>query len=77
MPFKLYVDSRFRQETGGSNSDSEFAVELPHPINVKGKAFVDTVLVPNTFYTIRAGENDRVFLGETVSGSTTYRIVTI
>ena len=44
MPFKLYVDSRFRKDTGGSNSDSEFTVELPHPIQVKGKAFVDTIL---------------------------------
>ena len=34
MPFKVYVDSRFRQETGGSSSDSEFTVELPHPIQV-------------------------------------------
>ena len=77
MPFKLYVDSRFRQETGGSSSDSEFSIELPHPINIKGKAYVDCCLIPNSFYTIRAGENDRVFLGETVSGTTTYRIVSI
>ena len=56
MPFKLYIDSRFRQETGGSTSDAEFSVELPHPIQVRGKAFVDTILIPNTFYVIRAGE---------------------
>ena len=49
MPFKLYLDSRFRQDTGGSSSDSEFSMELPHPIQVKGRAFVDTILVPNTF----------------------------
>ena len=77
MPFKLYVDSRFRQETGGSSSDSEFSIELPHPIQVKGRAYVDVVLVPNTFYVIRAGDNDRFFLSEVVSGTTTYRIVNI
>ena len=77
MPFKLYVDSRFRQETGGSSSDSQFSIELPHPIQVKGRAFLDTVLIPNTFYVIRAGENDRFFLSEVVGGTTTYRIVTI
>ena len=74
MPFKLYVDSRFRQQTGGSASDAEFSVELPHPTQVKGKAFVDTVLIPNTFYVIRTGENDRIHIREDAS---TYRIVTI
>ena len=53
MPFKLYVDSRFRQDTGGSQSDAEFSIELPHPLKISGRAFVDVVLVPNTFYTIR------------------------
>ena len=74
MPFKLYCDSRFRQDTGGSNSDSEFTTELPHPIQVKGRAFVDVVLVPNTFYVIRASENDRFHIRENAS---TYRICTI
>ena len=74
MPFKLYVDSRFRKETGGAQSDSEFSIELPHPIQVKGKAFIDTCLVPNTFYVIRAGENDRIHVRENTS---TYRICTI
>ena len=74
MPFKLYVDSRFRQETGGSSSDSEFSIELPHPIQVKGKAFLDTILVPNTFYVLRAGENDRFHVREDTS---TYRVCTI
>ena len=74
MPFKVYVDSRFRKDTGGGNSDSEFTVELPHPIQVKGKAFIDTILVPNTFYVIRAGENDRLHVRENAS---TYRVCTI
>ena len=64
MPFKLYLDSRFRQDTGGNNSDSEFSIELPHPIQVRGKAFVDTILVPNAFYVIRADENDRFYIRE-------------
>lgn len=73
MPFKVYVDSRFRKETGGNNSDSDFTVELPHPIQVKGKAFIDTVLCPNTFYVIRAGENDRIHIVE----NNVYRICII
>ena len=74
MPFKLYADSRFRKDTGGGNSDSEFTIELPHPIQVKGKAFVDTVLVPNRFYVIRVGENDKIHVRENAS---TYRVCTI
>ena len=74
MPFKLFLDSRFRQETGGNSSDSEFSIELPHPINVRGKALVDTILIPNSFYVIRAGENDRLHVRENAS---TYRIVTL
>ena len=74
MPFKVYVDSRFRQDTGGSNSDNEFTVELPHPIQVKGKAFLDTVLIGNTFYVIRTGENDRFHVREDASS---YRIGTV
>ena len=71
MPFKLYVDSRFRQDAGGSQSDSEFTIELPHPIQVKGRAYIDVCLTPNTFYVIRAGENDRIHVREDTS---TYRI---
>ena len=74
MPFKLYVDSRFRQETGGNASDCEFSVELPHPIQVKGKAFIDTILIPNSFYVIRVGENDKIYIKE---NSTVYRIAQI
>ena len=74
MPFKLYVDSRFRKDTGGAQSDSEFSIELPHPIQVKGKAFLDTCLVPNTFYVIRVGENDRIHVRENAG---TYRVCTI
>jgi len=79
MPYKLYVDSRFRVQAGGSNSDAEFSVELPHPIRVKGKAFVDCFVCSNSFFTIRTGENDRIHLGEgqTAASSLTYRICTI
>jgi hypothetical protein len=77
MIFKLYVDSRFRQDTGGASSDSEFSIELPHPIHVKGRAYVDVFMGANTYSTIRTGDNDKVFLREVVGATTTYRIVQI
>ena len=73
MPFKRYLDSRFRQDTGGSSSDTEFSVELPHPIQVKGRAFVDTILVPNTFFVIRASENNFIYVRETTPPTETWR----
>ena len=73
MPFKLYVDSRFRQDIG-SNSDTQFSIELPHPVNVSGKCFVDTILVPTTVFVIRSQENDQIYLRE---NSTHYRTCTI
>jgi len=44
---------------------------------VKGRCLVDTVLIPNSFYTIRAGENQRVHVREVVGATTTFRIINI
>ena len=79
MPYKIYADSRFRVERGGESSDAAFSIELPHPIRVKGRAFVDCFVCTNSFFSIRTGENDRIHIGEGVTGSATiqYRIPTI
>ena len=63
MPFKLYVDSRFREDVPGA-TDCAFKIQLPHPIVVSGKAFVDVCLVPNTFYNVRVNETDRFYIQE-------------
>ena len=44
---------------------------------MKGIAFVDTVLMPNSFYAIRTKENDRLHVRETLDNASTYRICTI
>ena len=72
--FKLYCDSRFRVQTGGASSDTEFSIELPHPIKVKGRAYVDCFLCANSFYVIRNGENDRLHVREDTA---TFRICTL
>ena len=54
MPWKLYIDSRKRVAGASSNSDTDFVVQLPYPITVSGKAFLDVVLCPNSFYFVRA-----------------------
>lgn len=69
MPWKLYVDSRKRVKGARGGTDSDFAIALPYPIAVKGKCYIDVVLLTNNFYTIRAGDCDRIYLDENVAGT--------
>ena len=64
MPWKLYVDSRKRVKGARGSTDADFAIALPRPMVVQGKAYIDVVLLSNNFYTIRAGECDRIYLDE-------------
>lgn len=58
---KLYIDSR----KAYSGTPSNFVYQLPESIDLpESMAYIDVVLVPNVFYTIREGFNDRVFLKE-------------
>ena len=75
MTWKLYIDSRKRVPNTRGDSHSDFAIQLPYPITVSGKAYIDMALLTNSFYTIRAGENDRIFLDELATH--TKRIATI
>ena len=75
MPWKLYVDSRKRVKGARGGTDSDFAIALPYPIAVKGKCYIDVVLLSNTFYTIRAGECDRIYLDENVAGTKRVAII--
>ena len=49
------------------DSDTDFAVQLPYPITVSGKAYLDVVMCPNSFYLVRAGDSDRLYVAETQS----------
>ncbi len=74
MPWKLYLDSRRRVRGTRGDTDTDFAIQLPYPITVSGKCFVDVCLVPNSFYTIRA-DCDRIYITEGLA--ITPRIATI
>ena len=67
MPWKLYIDSRKRVPGANGDTDTAFAVQLPRPIQVSGKAYLDVVLCPNSFYLVRAGDSDRLYIAETQS----------
>jgi len=65
MPWKLYIDSRKRVAGASGDTDTAFTVQLPRPITVSGKAYIDVVLCPNSWYLIRAGETNRLYISET------------
>ena len=74
MPWKLYVDSRKRVPGARGDTDSDFAIQLPYPIEVSGKAYVDVVLLTNNAHTIYSG-NDRIYLDE--GSAQTKRVATL
>ncbi len=74
MPWKLYLDSRRRVRGARGDSNSDFAIQLPYPITVSGKCFVDVCLIPNSFYTVRA-DCDRIYITE--NNTFTPRVATI
>ena len=67
MPWKCYIDSRKRVPGAQGDTDTAFAVQLPRPITVSGKAYIDVVLCPNNFYLVRAGDTNRIYISETQS----------
>ena len=69
---KLYVSSKDR----ASGNDADFTIALPRPLVVRGKhkVFVDSVVLANSFYSIRAFENDQIYLRENTSD---FRILTL
>ena len=74
MPWKLYLDSRKRVRGARGDTDSDFTIQLPFPITVSGKCYIDVCLVSNSFYTIRP-DNDRIYITE--NNTFTPRVATI
>ena len=56
------------------DTDSDFAIQLPYPIEVSGKAYVDVFLLTNNAHTIYSG-NDRIYLDE--GSAQTKRVATL
>ena len=68
---KVYVDSRHR--ISGTNED--FVWQIPETVDIPDSwCYIDCVLVPNTFFSIRQNYNNKVYLKERV-GTTDHYIV--
>ena len=73
---RLYIDSRDRAAV----SNEDFEVSLPKHVNVEREsvAVLDTVLVPNSFYTVTQDVDDRLYVVESsFQQPLTYRVVVI
>ena len=69
---RLYVDSRDRV----SGTAEEFEYQLATNITVAEEsiAVLDTVCIPNSWYTVSKDRNDRIYIREDTSGVGTFRI---
>ncbi len=58
---KFCIDSRFRTENSQSNTD--FSIELPESISLPPRTvcMVTDICIPNAWYTIEGGVNDRLY----------------
>ena len=72
---RLYVDSRDRV----SGTAEEFEYQLSTTISVAEEsiAVLDTVLIPNSWYTVAKDTNDRIYIREQTSGAGAFRIATL
>jgi len=72
---RIHVSSDFRS----TGTPSNFAIRLSQSVTLPDEcvAFVDNITVDNTFYTVTANHNDRLYIAENVSNTITLRVITI
>lgn len=71
---KVYVDSRHR--ISGTNED--FVWQIPETVDIPDSwCYIDCVLIPNTFYSVRHGHNDKLYIKERNGSTDTFRVVQI
>ena len=63
---RVYVDSRFRH----SGSEGDFRVILDTPIELSEGAlgYIDSICLSNTFQTLQAGVNNRLYVRQLMTG---------
>ena len=73
---RIYIDSRHRSS---GTSDSDFSVTLRRPLEFKPDTVgvVEQVILSNTFESIVAGVNDKLYVRESVSGVLTDTVLTL
>ena len=72
---RLYIDSRDR--VSGTPEDFEYQLATNIVVHEESIATLDTVLIPNSWYTVTKDVNDRIYVTEGNSSDLVQRIATI
>ena len=72
---RLYIDSRDR--VSGTQTEFEYQLSTNVVVQQESLAVLDTVCIPNSWYTVTNNKNDRIYIREETSGSAVFRIATI
>ena len=71
---KIYVDSRHRI----SGTTEDFVWQIPESVDIpNSQCYIDCCLVPNVFYSVKTGFNDKIrFLDEAVASQGAAAVIT-
>ncbi len=72
---RLYIDSRDR--VSGTSEDFEYQVATNILVHEESIATLDTVMIPNSWYTVTKNVNDRIYVTESNFSNLVFRIATI
>ena len=72
---RLYIDSRDRDS--GTQSEFEYQLSTNVVVQQESLAVLDTVLIPNSWYTVTKNKNDRIYIREDFNRIDSYRICTL
>ena len=73
---RIYVDSRDR-EFGGSASEFDYMLSNNIVVPEESIAVLDSVLLPNSWYSVEKNLNDLLYIRETLGGADLYRVVSV
>ena len=74
---KIYCDTKFKRKDSKSNSN--FKIDLPQTLKLPDNCifYVDDVSIPNSFYTVETGINDKLYFRLQLANGGTYNDYTI
>ena len=72
---RLYIDSRDR--VSGTQSEFEYQLSTNVVVQQESIAVLDTVLIPNSWYTVTKNKNDRIYIREESNRVESFRIATL
>ena len=73
---RIYVDSRDR-EVGGTASEFDYMLSNNIVVPEESIAVLDSVLLPNSWYSVEKNLSDLLYIRETVNEADVYRVVSV